>query len=144
VVEGGVNTLKNPAYDLDADAAVVDYALNGDDFSVLGILDGVDYLHQTYPYAPIILIGVLPYAGCDSLTCPSLVRPIQRATLYNAAMLSACAGRPWLMCTSPYSGFEGSTPGHLQTSLACEDGIHLKVPGASLLASYVWAVRLWR
>lgn len=145
VLEGGVNTLKSTGFDLTPDADVAAYALNGDDASVLGMMDAVDNLRTAQPYSAVILVGVLPYAGCDALTCPSLVRPGNRAALYNAALLAACAARPWLKCVSPYADFEDpDAPDYLKPAIACTDGIHLLTAGHAQLAAAVHAARRWR
>lgn len=145
-VEGGVNSLKLADFGADALPAVVaNYALNGDDHEVLGMLDAVDWLHIVYPRSKVLLSGVLPYAGCDSATCPILIDPGPRARAYNTAMLAACAARPWLTCTSPYEDFEDpDNPDHLKPMLACPDGIHLLTSGHNQLAATAYGATLWR
>lgn len=139
-VNGGVNTLKSADVAVTPDADTVAYALSGDGATVLGMLDGVDWIHATYPRANVILFGVLPYAGCDNATCPSLVNPGNRARLYNAAMLSACASRPWLRCLAPYSAFEDpQNPDHGNPSMVCADGIHWQSAGGHLIGDYLYA-----
>jgi hypothetical protein len=143
-VNGVVNTLKLADFVLTDDATVVDVALNGDRGSDgvndLGMLDAVDWIHGNYPHAKVTLWGVLPFAGCDSATCPVLVAPGARARLYNEAMLAACASRPWLACIDRYSAFEDSgNPDHLDPAIACSDGIHLLPGGASRIATYLYA-----
>ncbi len=147
-----VNTLKLADFALTDDATVAAYALNGDGSTVRGVLDGVDQIHVIAPNAAVVLVGELPYAGCDALTCSSLVDPGGRARQYNADMLAACASRPWLVCLSPYADFEDighenpddDNPDFLKPSLACADGIHLLTAGHAQLAAAVHAARAWR
>lgn len=147
VVQGGVNTLKGGEYAAEVDDALVaDRALNGDGGALLGIMDAVDWLHATYPRATLLAVGVLPYKGCDPVVCPPLVnvRPGERAALYNAAFLQACAARPWLRCVSPYDDFEDpAQPDWLRPDIMHADGIHLLSAGHLELAASIKALRRW-
>jgi hypothetical protein len=151
IVNGGVNTLKDPSFDGTAPEVVAEIALYGlgecaaeVDYSC-GMLDVVDLIHFIHPYATVILTGVLPYGGCDALTCPSLVDPVARASAYNAVMAEECAARTWLRCVYPYAAFEDpNSPGRLRLDVACQDGIHLLPDGHAELASMVKAVHHWR
>lgn len=144
IVQGAVNTLKLPDYVLMTDEVVSEIALNGDGASILGMADAWDYLHATYPHNGIIAIGVLPFKGCDFLTCPFLVRPGERARTYNAKFLAACAQRPWLACLSPYADFEDPlNPDYLDPDIAYSDGIHLVQAGYVRLAPMIAALKSW-
>lgn len=141
---GGVNTLKIADYAEWTDAAVAAMALYGDGAEVLGMMDAVDFIHTAYPHAAVLEAGVLPYAGCDDATCPSKQRPGFRAAAFNAALLDACAARPWLKCVSPYASFEDpDNPDHLNPAISCADGIHLLPGGHAQLASAVHGLRTW-
>jgi hypothetical protein len=143
---GAVNTLKEAGNAGLSDAAAAELALYGDGASVLGIMDGWDWIHANYPRATKIATGVLPYGGCDGATCPppGFVRPGERAAAFNAAFLAACAARPWLRCISPYDAFEDpQNQDRLLPAIACADGIHLN-GGHDDLARLLKATRAWR
>lgn len=143
---GAVNTLKIADLAEWADEDVAALALYGDGGEVLGMMDAVDFIHTTYPHAAVLEVGVLPYAGCDEDTCPpaALVRPGLRAAAFNAALLDACAARPWLKCVSSYPSFEDpDNPDHLKPAIACADGIHLLPGGHAQLAAAAHALRTW-
>jgi lysophospholipase L1-like esterase len=150
VVQGAVNTLKAATYAASPAAAVASVALNGTGVCAVGTpdscgtLDSVDLLHANHPTARIFVVGVLPYAGCSALVCPSLVAPGARAQAYNAALATACASRAWLRCVSPYASFEDEVQAdHLRASIACADGIHLEDEGSAELAATVYSAATW-
>jgi hypothetical protein len=120
IIQGGVNSLKAPG-------------------AVTGVVEQ-ETLDEMQPIVVnalsrgrrVVWVGVLPYASCDLLTCPILVDPDQRATTYNALMMSACTalqgtyGSALLKCVSPYDQFEDPPgSGDLASEYACSDGIHL-------------------
>jgi lysophospholipase L1-like esterase len=148
VLEGGVNTLKSATYAASAAETVAAVALEGDGGSDgaddRGMIDAADFLRATYPTAQVLLVGVLPYAGCDVATCPSLVQPAARASAYNTALLTACASRPWLTCILPYAALEDpSQPDYLLPAYACADGIHLVNAGSAALAASIYSTGSW-
>lgn len=143
-LNGALNTLKHVAHAALADAAVAQFALHGDGESVLGIMDGADWLHEEYPRAVIGVAGVTPYGGCNLATCPSLIRPGPRAEAYDAALRAACALRPWLLCSFPYRQLEDpQNPSRLRHAIAHPDGIHLLIGGHAELAAMLYALRMW-
>lgn len=151
IVQGAVNTLKSPGYAALSASAVASIALNGTGSCDTGVsdscgtMDSVDYVHATYPNARVFVIGVLPYAGCSPVVCPSLVEPGLRARTYNADLSTACAARSWLTCVLPYSAFEDpEDPDHLSATYACEaDLIHLKDAGSAEFADQVYSAASW-
>jgi lysophospholipase L1-like esterase len=150
IVQGGVNTLKHPTFNGQAAGDVASVALNGSVAcdtgtpNSCGTLDSVELLHAAHPRARVFVIGEMPYGGCDVLTCPSLEAPGPRAGAYNAALLSACAARPWLTCIFPYDDFEDQdTPDDLLPAYRCADGIHLLDAGSAALAAMVYSSAAW-
>jgi hypothetical protein len=151
IVQGAVNTLKSAEYAESTAASVAAIALNGSGVCNVavadscGTLDSVDLLHTTYPQARIYALGVLPYAGCDFVTCGTLVEPGARAAAYNAALQTACASRPWLTCVIEYTAFEDpEAADHLKPPPdGCEDRIHLKDPLSAQLAQTVYDAGRW-
>ena len=128
VIQGGVNSLKAPG-------------------AVTGIVEQetVDTMRPIVADAlsrgrRVVWVGVLPYASCDVLTCPTLVDPDIRAREYNSLMATACLELrgtygALLSCVSPYNNFAmlgpapDFDPGYLATQYACSDGIHLDDQG---------------
>lgn len=155
VVQGAVNTLKSADYNASTAASVAQVALHGASSSssgtcatgtpnACGTMDTVDYLRATHTNARIIVIGVLPYASCNQLTCPDLVEPGERATEYNAALQSECTARPWLTCVLPYDTFRDGATHNLSSTYACAaDGLHLKDEGSEQLAQEVLNAVAW-
>jgi len=155
VVQGGVNTLKGPAYAESAAEDVAVVALHGSNSDAsaecsteeeddCGTMDSVDLLHSTQARARIVVFGEMPYAGCDNATCPGLVAPGPRATAYNARLQAECATRPWLTCLLPYEEMEDpENADHLLPAYACSDGIHLVNAGSAFLAQKVFNVGGW-
>lgn len=146
ILEGGVNTLKHGAFNEASTTTVVGVALNGDggadDAHDLGMLDAADHLRATYPRAQVLAVGVLPYAGCT--ICGINPSPGARAAAYNAALVSACASRPWLTCLVPYDDFEDpQNADRLLPAYACEDGSHLINAGSAALAQEVYDAGTW-
>jgi hypothetical protein len=138
VVQGAVNTLKSMAFNAeDTPEEVAFHALYGD-VDEYGMADAVDHLLTARPTALVIWVGVLPYAGCNAMTCPVLIEPTARAIAYNAAMAEACDDRPTVRCVFPYAEFDNpGNPGFLLPALDCGDGIHHSQAGANLYAADV-------
>lgn len=149
VLQGGVNTLKHPDFNAASTAAVAAAALTGNGGACAsgvshscGMLDAADALHLSRPSAQIVIVGVLPFGVCG--ICSAAPDPGPRARAYNAALLEACASRPWLRCASPYAVFEDAqTPNALSSTYGSGDGIHLKNAGSAELAARVLAAGVW-
>jgi hypothetical protein len=153
IVQGGVNTLKMTSFSEGYTAAeVASIAINGsgtcdtEDADSCGTLDSVDLLRAQFPTAQILAIGVLPYASCMEPVCnaAALVDADARATAYNAALVLACASRPWLTCINPHDTFESTTPGHIKAEYGCDtDMIHLEQAGSNEYAQQVYDAGDW-
>lgn len=155
VVEGMVNTLLNATFAANTPAEVAAIALHGASSAnsgtcdtgtahACGFMDTVDWLHANKPNARIFAIGVLPYKGCDNITCPSLVDPGERAAAANSGLQTECASRAWLTCILPYDDFEDpDNPDELLPAYACADEIHLVNAGSAALAQHVYDSSTW-
>ena len=146
VIGGPVNTLKSDDFIWETDDNyIVQYALHGVG-PILGIMDGIDKIHNRHPKAKVIAVGVLHYAGCQPGMCSplSLVRAKERVEAYNAAFLAECDARPWLRCTSPAAEFEDpENPGHLRPDLVSDDGLHPNGEGHGQLTLRIREKRIW-
>lgn len=155
VVQGAVNTLKSADFNASSAASVAQVALHGASSAnsgtcntavanACGTMDTVDFLRATHGNARILVIGVLPYASCNQITCPDLVEPGERALAYNAALQTECASRTWLTCILPYDTFRDGATHNLKAAYACAtDGIHLKDEGSEQLAQEVLNAVAW-
>lgn len=124
IVEGGVNTLKQPG----AVTGVVEA------LALAPLLDVVD--HALARGRRVLWYDTAPFASCSAAVCPELVDPDERARTFNGLKAEACAVRasnPLLKCITLYEDFQGpSFDGQLLPAYACDDdGIHLEQAGTN-------------